>query len=284
MPTSRKKVTHPVSEPTSMMAAPQQQWLPPGAQSKKGYTPILVIGLIIASFFVGMLFDKVSYLQSGNNTNSAPSTTGQTGQAAPTQGDAKTAFVSYAKQVGMDTNKFEACLTSGKYKQNVANDQADGTKVSVNGTPSFFINGIGLVGALPYDMFKTVLDHELSGSQDPIPSSIPVQPKVSVTNGHLPTLGNKNAAVTLVEFSDFQCPFCGQFYTQTEAQLRKDYVDSGKVQFVYRQFPLTQIHPNAEGAAEASECANEQGKFWQYHDLLFQTQSAWENAKPLATT
>jgi protein-disulfide isomerase len=93
--------------------------------------------------------------------------------------------------------------------------------------------------------------------------------------GKLPLLGNKDAKVTLVEFSDFQCPFCKAYFDDTHAQIKEKYVDTGKVKFAFRHFPLTSIHPLAQKAAEASECASEQGKFWEYHDLLFIEQDSW---------
>jgi len=93
--------------------------------------------------------------------------------------------------------------------------------------------------------------------------------KVDVANGHLPVIGNKDAKVTIVEFSDFECPFCGKFYTDTLPQLKKDYIDTGKVKLYYRHFPLTALHPNAVPFALASECANDQGKFWEMHDIIF---------------
>lgn len=101
--------------------------------------------------------------------------------------------------------------------------------------------------------------------------------KVDVEVGHLPVLGDKNAKVTVIEFSDFQCPFCQAYFNDAEKGIIKDYVDTGKIKFAYRHLPLVQIHPNAFKAASASECANEQGKFWGYHDLLFQNQNAWSN-------
>ena len=82
-------------------------------------------------------------------------------------------------------------------------------------------------------------------------------------------LGDKNAKVTVVEFSDFQCPFCRQFWAQTFPQLKKDYIDAGKVKFVYRDFPLSSIHPSAEISAEATQCANDQGKYWEMNNKIF---------------
>lgn len=81
--------------------------------------------------------------------------------------------------------------------------------------------------------------------------------------------GNFNAPITLVEFSDFECPFCGRIYP-TFKKILADY--PGKVRLVYKYFPLS-FHPNAQKAAEAAECANEQGKFWEYHDVLFDNQA-----------
>jgi len=89
-----------------------------------------------------------------------------------------------------------------------------------------------------------------------------------------PSLGNPNAPVTIVEFSDFQCPYCARFFANTLGALKDKYVKTGKVRFVYRDFPLSSIHSEATGAAEAAACANEQGKFWEYHDKIFQNQQA----------
>ena len=83
--------------------------------------------------------------------------------------------------------------------------------------------------------------------------------------------GNKSAKVTIIEFSDFECPFCGRFYTQTYKQLVKEYVDTGKVKYVFRDFPLN-FHKNAQKASEAAECADDQGLFWEMHDKLFENQ------------
>ncbi len=85
-----------------------------------------------------------------------------------------------------------------------------------------------------------------------------------------PILGAANAPITIIEFSDYQCPYCLQWHQQVLGRLREAYPD--QVRIVYRDFPLTSIHPEAEPAAEAANCANEQGAFWQYHDKLFSGQ------------
>lgn len=97
-----------------------------------------------------------------------------------------------------------------------------------------------------------------------------------------PALGSPNAQVTIVEFSDFGCSFCAQFHKEVFPQLKAQYIDTGKVRFVYRDFPITQLHPQAQRAAEAANCAGEQGKFWEYHNKLFSTQKAWQKGSDSA--
>jgi protein-disulfide isomerase len=92
--------------------------------------------------------------------------------------------------------------------------------------------------------------------------------------GDAPSKGVDNAKVTLLEFTDYQCPFCSRHFQQTWPQLEKDYVVTGKVKLVIRDMPLAAIHPQAFKAAEATYCAGEQGKFWDMHDRLFANQSA----------
>ena len=85
------------------------------------------------------------------------------------------------------------------------------------------------------------------------------------------TLGTVEAPVTLVEYGDFECPFCGRAYPDLKQVLRQV---GGKVQFVFRHFPLSEEHPRAQHAAEVAEAAAAQGKFWEMHDLLYQRQAA----------
>lgn len=81
--------------------------------------------------------------------------------------------------------------------------------------------------------------------------------------------GDADAPVTIVEFSDFECPFCARFYSQTYKQIVEQYVDTGKAKIIFRDFPLS-FHQNAQKAAEAAECAGEQDKFYEMHDILFE--------------
>lgn len=108
------------------------------------------------------------------------------------------------------------------------------------------------------------------------PPTVGNQPDPSAAAANLPPVdektdhirGGKKAKVTLVEYSDFECPFCGRFYPTTN-QVLQEYGD--EVRLVYRHFPLS-FHPQAQPAAEAAECASEQGKFWEFHDGIFENQ------------
>lgn len=84
-----------------------------------------------------------------------------------------------------------------------------------------------------------------------------------------PSRGAKDARLVLVEFSDYQCPFCARHVRETMPEIEREYVRTGKVRYVFRDFPLEAIHPQAFRAAEAAQCAGEQGKFWEMHDRLF---------------
>src|SRR5215212_3388744 len=91
--------------------------------------------------------------------------------------------------------------------------------------------------------------------------------------------GAETAPVWLVEISDFQCPFCKQWHDETFAKIDQQYVKTGKVRMAYLNFPLTRIHKNAQLAAEAAMCAGVQGKFWELHSSLFQSQAKWADSK-----
>ncbi len=126
---------------------------------------------------------------------------------------------------------------------------------------------------------QSELDEAISRLESKIQSaqqapSLPPQP-VRISQDNDPIRGDPNAPITIIEFSDFQCPFCARFHVETLPSLLEEYIDAGKVNLVYRDFPIQSIHPNALPAAVAAECANEQGKYWEYHDTLFEKQNGW---------
>ncbi len=179
-----------------------------------------------------------------------------------------------AQNIGLNPTQFQECLKSGKYRNVIEADLAEGQKRGVQGTPTTFINDQTVGGAYPLEHFVGVIESILDPTK-PKPAAQaeqkPEPPPAVVQFNDLedrPSLGPKDAPVTLVEYSDFFCPFC-QRVTPTLEQLVKNY--PGKIRRVWRHYPLA-FHQGADRVHEASECAHEQGKFWPYHDKLFQKQ------------
>lgn len=109
---------------------------------------------------------------------------------------------------------------------------------------------------------------------DAQPADAPVAPAALADDDAF--LGPADAPITIVEFSDYECPFCKKFRDETFDALLRHY--EGQVRFVYRDFPLMSIHPRAQLAAEVAECAGEQGQYWPMHDALFADQAGWRSA------
>jgi len=171
----------------------------------------------------------------------------------------------WAKDLKLDKTKFNTCLDEKRYQSKIDKDTADGGRLGIGGTPSFFINNQSVVGALPYADFKKVIDTELAKKK---PDATNIARDNSADGAFI---GNPGATVVMLEFSDYQCPFCRAFWRDAFAQIKRDYIDTGKLKFVHRDFPLA-FHPAAIPAAEAVECAREQGKFWEMQDKIFSEQ------------
>lgn len=171
-----------------------------GFPKKLSYGPMLVVLLIVASFFLGMLTDKVNYLSANG--------------ASP----------KYGIQQAQVPNQ----------------------------------------------------PNQPNQPQAPVAGQ-----KQNVDIGHLPAKGDKNAKVTIIEFADLRCPFCEKLFTDTEPQLLKDYVNTGKAVLYFRHYAF--LGPASVVAANAAECANEQGKFWDMHDYLYKNQPS-ESDTSLFTT
>lgn len=136
---------------------------------------------------------------------------------------------------------------------------------------SLLTGGFGLTG-------------QSTGSVDTNPNPAEQQPsKVSASVDDDPVLGQENAPVTIIEFSDYQCPFCRKFWTETFSQVKEQYIDTGKAKLIYRDFPLTNIHPMAAKAAEAAECVQEQAgdeAYFEMHDKIFAEQNVMDGGDP----
>jgi protein-disulfide isomerase len=203
-----------------------------------------------------------------------------------------------AQEVGLNMGKYKEAMDKEKGKERIKRDMDDAAKFGARGTPNFFINGHNFRGAQPLEAFKSVVDDELkkadtklaSGTSRgqlyasfikdgldkaaaPAPTQRPGEPDAA-TRFHAdvkgaPIKGAKDALVTIVQFSDYQCPFCSRV-EPTINQVMKEY--QGKVRVAWRDLPLP-FHPNAKPAAIAARAAGEQGKFWEMHDKIFADQA-----------
>jgi len=233
--------------------------------------PVLVVLLMIASGIIGAMWMKMK--------NPAGKVAGTTNPATNTA-----SFSDLAKRVNLDVKKFDSCLSSGKFTQTVKDDLALGQEVGVNGTPSFFIDGYPLVGAQPFATFKLAIDARLAGkainlpvpSGEPAPVLLKADQIAKIMEKPAGEKGNKDAKVIIVEFSDFQCPYCSRYAIETYPQIIQNYGD--KVRYLFHDYPLP-FHGNAQKASEVAHCAGEQGKYWEMHDLLFQNQSVWSGSE-----
>jgi len=187
----------------------------------------------------------------------------------------------YATDLGIDIS---SCLDNQETAQKVRDDMAEGRARGVTGTPSFWVHDEIMVGALPYATLSAKIDEKLAGSAPaptptPAPTPAPTPETVDVSPGDY-TLGDANAPVEIIEFSDFQCPFCQRAHQQTFPSLMENYIETGKASYSIRHFPLS-IHQDAQIAGEAAECAGSLGgndAFFTYVDTMFANQGALDAA------
>ncbi|MGQ0646894.1 MAG: DsbA family protein [Gemmatimonadaceae bacterium] len=127
---------------------------------------------------------------------------------------------------------------------------------------------LGLVAAV----FGVLIVYQLN--KPAVSSAAKVDPSVPLPEAKGYLLGNPSAPVRVIEFADFECPACEQFFTLTEPDVRTRLIETGQISYTFMDFPLP-MHPNTWAASNAAACANEQGKFWEMHDALFNTQDQW---------
>lgn len=211
----------------------------------------------------------------------------------------------HAKELGLNMAKFDADMNAPTAAASIKEDQALATRLAARGTPHFFVNGFRLRGAQPAPKFIEIIDRELarakakiaagtpaSGVYDALQASAnkgeakmlagsaptpgkPEAPKapVKITVGSAPSKGPANAKVTIVTYTDFECPFCSRFATNLDEAIK----GNPNVRIVLKQFPLP-FHKNADLAAQASLAAHAQGKFWEMHDKIFANAKALTRA------
>ncbi|MDH3540267.1 MAG: DsbA family protein [Acidimicrobiia bacterium] len=205
-----------------------------------------------------------------------------------------------AEGLGADMTSFEECATSGRGEAVVDAGVADAQALGFNGTPSFEIMGDGvegifnIIGAQAVGFFQTYIDALIAGEApaDPEPepgeepdTSLPVwadtatglrpdpdRPGVNMAGDHYK--GNPDAAVVVIEFSDFQCPFCREHAVDVQPTIDEQFIETGQILWVYKHLPLA-IHPLAPAAGAAAECAGDQGQFFEMHELLFASVDRW---------
>jgi protein-disulfide isomerase len=123
-------------------------------------------------------------------------------------------------------------------------------------------------------LFTDAVPLDESGSQTESGSANENSERVDIDYEDAFFIGDENAPVTIVEFSDYECPFCAKFYSESLSSIKKNYIETGKAKLVFMDYPL-EFHPNAQKAAEAARCfAAGGGNYFDYHDLLFEKQSS----------
>lgn len=170
----------------------------------------------------------------------------------------------YAQQLHLDVPRFQKALESGRFRHVIDDDRAMARGLGIFSTPTFFVNGQSLVGQLSVDRLNAAINEALNPGR----SAAAGAGKVSVANLDLsraPVRGQPQAPVTIIEFSDLQCPFCASI-TPTLQELMKQYPD--QVRWVFKNFPLD-FHADSPLAHAAALAAERQGKFWEMHDLIF---------------
>ena len=196
----------------------------------------------------------------------------------------------YARQIGLDEAKFDQCVNNQDNVARINAEIAAGNSFGVTGTPTFFINNKKLVGAQPLALLEEIIQAELNDSPTTLDGYSPALRELAATTppnfqimpskpdiSGAPIEGKVDAKVVVAEFSDFQCPFCKQWNDTSLKQLRTRLGDDVALAFMH--FPIVQIHLNAGNASLVAICAQEQGKFWPMHDLLFARQAEWAALK-----
>ncbi len=199
-------------------------------------------------------------------------------------------FEGYAAELGLNTEAFVACLESGETADQVQAELEQGEAVGGGGVPAFFINDWLVSGAQPFEVFQETIEAALRG-EHPAPTPTPLPPGATpfdpnpeqpgYTYGGDAFCGSDEAEVGLIEFVDFQSAENRQHFLEEWPELEKEYMETGKVRLIVKHFPALD-HIQGFTAAEAAECAGQQGAFCSMYDLLFTKQDEWSQAEDVS--
>jgi protein-disulfide isomerase len=256
--------------------------------------------LIIAGavMFAGLLI-TAGILFGGNNQTSNTANNSNNQQNTASQQDEGAGIIAAAEAAGVDTDQVQSCLDSDQFQSEVQEDTDNARAAGGQGTPfnvlvfadpltsqgRSSINGalggdnitisedgkrLSVSGAIPFSAMQQIIDTALENQQTESTNASSSDIAINPVTEEDYIRGQQNAAVKVVEYSDFGCPYCAQFH-QTMKEVTNNY-DASEVAWVYRHFPIRQLHPQAPRIARASECVAEQGgdeAFWTFADEIF---------------
>jgi protein-disulfide isomerase len=244
------------------------------------FVPAVQLGVVIlltaVAFYAGTLWSKTkgNFIDAGKPTAAAGTGTAPTpSQPSAQQPTGGKSLSSIAGDLGVDVKAFKACLDSGEMASVVDEDLQSGSAAGVQGTPGSILvdkqtgNAYLIPGAYPYTDVKKLYDDIKAGKEPQLggKAAEKVTTLAAVTDkDHL--IGNKDARFQLVEYSDFECPFCKKFHPTAT----KLYKENSDIAWVYRHFPLD-FHATAQKSAEASECIAKLGgndAFWKFNETI----------------
>ena len=236
--------------------------------TKKGGELMVPIAIVIAAVIIAL---AVVFTNKGSVTDN---------KASEQNTAASKSLVEYAKQIGIDEKAFTACQNSGKYNDKINRQIAEAGDAGGQGTPHSIVvttngNLVQVSGAQPLEDYKgqdgstkkglkSLFSEIIAGNNLTNDATVKLAPITAEDHFN----GDINAPIKIVEYSDIDCPFCKRFHTTLE-QVKALYGD--KVVWVYRHFPIPQLHPDSINKSHATECVAELGgndKFWQYLKLL----------------
>jgi protein-disulfide isomerase len=192
----------------------------------------------------------------------------------------------FAKDLGLKTDEFNQCLDSGKYTQKVMQETQAAQTLGVQSTPSFYINDWLVLGALPVEEFDTYIAKAKAGQKPPpTPTPLPQGAQFWQPDPQRPGrdydgsyyMGDAKAPVIILAFEDFSSPESAEHVKSVEPKLKSDYIDKGVARYVVQLYPL-----NAPKAAVAALCAGQQGKFFEFRNLLLTKQAEWKEGDEAA--